>query len=141
MHEAKSKEIVAWLLKSSADLRAAEIDIEASPPLIEDALFHCQQAVEKALKAFLTWRDTPFPKTQDLDELGQMCIELDNGLESFLKPAAYLTVFAWEFRYPGEPEVPPRAEALKAKDLALHVYDAILKRFPEELTESMRSDS
>ena len=35
----------------------------ADPPLLEDALFHCQQAVEKVLKALLTWHDEPFRKT------------------------------------------------------------------------------
>ena len=35
-----------WLEKAALDLRGARIDIEAAPPLLEDALFHCQQAVE-----------------------------------------------------------------------------------------------
>jgi HEPN domain-containing protein len=42
-----------WLVKAALDLRGAQIDLEAMPPLLEDALFHCQQAVEKSLKAFL----------------------------------------------------------------------------------------
>ena len=44
----------AWLSKAEADLRGATVDLAADPPLLEDALFHCQQAAEKALKAFLT---------------------------------------------------------------------------------------
>jgi hypothetical protein len=44
----------AWLVKAANDLRAAAVDLAATPPLLEDALFHCQQAAEKAFKAFLT---------------------------------------------------------------------------------------
>ena len=63
-------EVHAWLTKVSADLRAAEHDLAADPPLLEDSLFHCQQAAEKTLKAFLTSRNTSFRKTHDLNELG-----------------------------------------------------------------------
>lgn len=36
-----------WLEKAANDLRAAEADLAAVPPLFEDTLFHCQLAVEK----------------------------------------------------------------------------------------------
>jgi HEPN domain-containing protein len=60
----------AWLEKAAMDLRSAEADLGVTPPIVGDALFHCQQAIEKALKAFLTWHDEPFRKTHDLGELG-----------------------------------------------------------------------
>jgi len=44
----------AWIRKASEDLRAARHDRTADPPLLGDAAFHWEQAVEKALKAFLT---------------------------------------------------------------------------------------
>ena len=65
-----------WLLKAADDLRGAEIDLAAEPPLTGDALFHCQQAAEKALKALLAWHDVPFRKTHDLAEIGQQCTTL-----------------------------------------------------------------
>ena len=94
----------AWIEKVQIDLRAAEIGLSAAPPLVEDCLFHCQQAVEKAMKAFLTWHDRPFRKTHDLVEVGGQCVELDNSLEVPLRRAAPLTEYAWKFRYPGEVE-------------------------------------
>jgi hypothetical protein len=36
----KLAEIRGWLLKARDDLRGAEIDLAASPPLSGDALFH-----------------------------------------------------------------------------------------------------
>jgi len=34
-----------WLRKAASDLRAAKHDLAASPPLLSDTAFHCQQAV------------------------------------------------------------------------------------------------
>lgn len=42
MQPEKVKEVRAWFRKATNDLRGADIDLAASPPLIEDALFHCQ---------------------------------------------------------------------------------------------------
>jgi hypothetical protein len=39
MKPEKNQEVQAWLKKARDDLRGAQIDLEASPPLIEDALF------------------------------------------------------------------------------------------------------
>jgi hypothetical protein len=52
----------AWLEKASEDLAAAALDLGANPPLCGDTAFHAQQAVEKALKAFLTWHGREFRK-------------------------------------------------------------------------------
>ena len=40
----------AWLEKAEQDLRSAQADLAFAPPVVGDAVFHCQQAVEKALK-------------------------------------------------------------------------------------------
>jgi HEPN domain-containing protein len=53
-----------WLIKTANDLRGAEVDLAASPPLFEDALFHCQQAAEKSFIASLTYL-SPTPLSQD----------------------------------------------------------------------------
>ena len=39
----------AWLIRASKDIRAASLDWKDSPPLLEDALFHCQQALVKTI--------------------------------------------------------------------------------------------
>ncbi|MGH2532116.1 MAG: HEPN domain-containing protein [Thermomicrobiales bacterium] len=77
----------SWLTRVNSDLRAAEVDLAAIPALLGDAAFHCQQAVEKALKGLLSWHDLPFRRTQDLAELGQQCIALDASIEPICKRA------------------------------------------------------
>jgi HEPN domain-containing protein len=120
----------SWIVKAASDLRAAAHEFTAVPPLLDDIVFHAQQAVEKALKAFLTSHDRPFRKTHDLVEIGQACVELDNSLEPLLRASAPLTEYAWRFRYPGEPEEPTEDEARAAIEVAREVYAAILTRLP-----------
>lgn len=94
MQPNQAEEVKAWLQKAANDLRGADVDLAASSPLIEDALFHCQQVAEKALKGFLTAHHRPFRKTHDLDELSRACEELDPTLKSCLVEVRALTVFA-----------------------------------------------
>ena len=56
----------AWLKKAANDLRAAEELQAASPPLLDEAVFHCQQAAEKVLKGFLAWNSRTFRKDAQL---------------------------------------------------------------------------
>lgn len=130
MQPDKAAAVRGWLNKAANGLRGAHIDLDADPPLIEDALFHCQQAAEKSLKAFLTGHDTPFKKTHDLDELGRACIALDAGLGDSMRSVTTLTVFAWEFRYPGDAQVPSMKEVREYLAIANTLYTAILARLP-----------
>jgi HEPN domain-containing protein len=117
-----------WMQKAEMDMRSAQVDLTAVPPLVGDALFHCQQAVEKTLKAFLTWHDHPFRKTHDLVELGVQCSAIDAELETLLREAAPLTEYAWKFRYPGDASEPTASEAEVAIDIAFRVIAAVRDR-------------
>jgi HEPN domain-containing protein len=64
-------EVRSWFAKASEDLRAAAFKLTAQPPLTADIVFHAQQAVEKAIKGFLSWHDRPFRKTHNLVEIGE----------------------------------------------------------------------
>jgi HEPN domain-containing protein len=127
---ARAADARAWIEKATLDLRSAEADLAARPAIIGDALFHCQQAVEKALKGLLAWHDEPFRKTHDLAELGARVAGLEAGLEPLLRQAAPLTQYAWRYRYPGETSEPLRAEADAALGLAREVVAAAEQRLP-----------
>ena len=121
----------AWLSKARLDLRSAAVDLAVSPPIVGDALFHCQQAVEKAIKALLTWHDSPFRKTHDLVSLGGQAVEPDPSLEDLLREAAPLTEYAWKYRYPGEFVEPPPDRVTPILALAKEVVEAIATRIDE----------
>lgn len=128
MAEERELEVRAWLRKADDDLRSAQVDLAAAPPLVEDALFHGQQAAEKAMKASLTAHDVTFRKTHDLDELAAACGAIDASLNDALDPARDLTVFAYAFRDPGPDEPPPQGEAHESVALARRTVDAIRRR-------------
>lgn len=130
---AKAAETRAWLSKAVLDLRAAEHERLATPPLTGDMAFHAQQLVEKSLKAFLSWHDQPFRKTHSLVELGRQCALLHPDLEPLLREAAPLTEYAWRFRYPGEQEEPPLEEADAAVAVAWRVFQTILDLLPDNV--------
>jgi len=121
---------VSWSRKALNDLRYAEIDLAAVPPATEDAVFHCQQAVEKAMKAFLVWQDRPFTRTHDLGKLGTQLVEIDPTLEPLVERIVDLTKFAWMFRYPGDPVEPTGAEAASILSRARQAVEEILERLP-----------
>lgn len=119
-----------WLVKAANDLRAAETDLAAAPPLLEDVLFHCQQTAEKCFKAFLTYHQRPFRKTHNLEELGEACLAIEPTLKGLVDEAVPLTEYAWAFRYPGNPSTPSAHDAGTALDLPREVYQAIRSRVP-----------
>jgi len=122
-----------WFVIVASDLRSAGLVLGAGPPLLEDALFHCQQAAEKALKGFLTWHSQPFRKVHDLHELGEQCVGVDATLEDLLRRAASLTKYQIMYRYPGGDPEPTPAEAQSMLALAREVVEAILSRLPDEV--------
>ena len=130
---ARVADVRAWLGKATTDLRAASIDLAADPPVLDDLVFHCQQAVEKAMKGFLSWHDEPFGKTHSLETLGEACLRLDDSLGSIVDRAAPLTEYAWKFRYPGDQVEPSLDEAERALTIVREAFEAILARLPAEV--------
>lgn len=125
-------EVRAWLNKACRDLTACSTLLEGAQPVTDAAVFHAQQAAEKAIKGFLTWHDVQFGKTHNLVEIGRQATAIDPSLEPLLRRAARLTGYAWRFRYPGEPDEPSHEEARAARDLAGEVFAALSALLPEE---------
>ena len=123
----------SWFLKVSADLRAAEFELTARPPLTADIVFHAQQAVEKAIKGFLSWHDRTFRKTHNLVEIGEAAASVDPALEPVLRRAAPLTEYAWRFRYPGDSADPSVEESQDALATAREVFESLISRLPSEV--------
>ena len=123
-----------WLLRAKEDLDNAQHDLTASPPFVRDALFHCQQVVEKAMKALLTWHDSAYRKTHNLEELGELCTRIDGTLAAAVEDVTPLTEYAARFRYPGAPWEPTLLEAQESIELARAFVRAILKRLPLPVT-------
>ena len=128
--DVRTLEVRGWLLRASEDLRAGRHDLTAMPPLVNDVVFHAQQCVEKAMKAYLAHRDQAFRKTHNLTELGGAVARLEPAWADLMKHASLLTEFAWRFRYPGEPATVSRQDAEQAIALAGTVLDEVMHRLP-----------
>lgn len=57
MDERKNDLVKEWLLKVMDDFGSAQVLANYSPPYYGTALYHCQQAAEKAFKAFLVFNN------------------------------------------------------------------------------------
>jgi len=88
-----------WLEKADKDLTAARLLAE-DEKLWESACFHCQQAVEKALKAFLIAAGERLPRTHDLVMLTRLCSAKDPDFEELINNAELLNPFYAGTRYP-----------------------------------------
>ena len=95
------KQVKDWILLADNDLRAAEIILKDEHPLTNIVAFHCQQAIEKYLKAFLIEKNIPLIKTHDLIKLNGMINEIENLNIDEGKLLIINEVYT-ESRYPGE---------------------------------------
>jgi HEPN domain-containing protein len=121
-------EAAAWLSRARDDLRAAKVDLAATPPLLADAAFHCQQASEKAMKGLLVLRSRAVPRTHDLRALGDLVAAIEPDMEPLVDDAAELTEYAWRFRYPGELFEPPLDEVRRSLRTARRVVESVSDR-------------
>ena len=101
-----------WWLKAVEDLEAAKV----SRHLPSACCFHCQQAVEKAVKTLLVLHQTDFEKSHDIGRLLEVLrctpvsppMEIAEGLDE-------LSRFAVETRYPPASARPCEATEALAK--------------------------
>ena len=102
MNEAVREAVRQWLLRAKADWETVVIlsSNADSPP--ESICFHCQQSVEKLLKAILTLHGIEAPKTHDVRRLVQLAVPLAPELSELLESADLLTECAVALRYPDQ---------------------------------------
>jgi HEPN domain-containing protein len=130
MDEAKRELVVAWLTKAQRDLASARK--LAAPPeaLLDTAIYHCQQAAEKAVKGLLLFHDQDFEKTHDITDLLRLAAPFAPELSAFLALGELLTPYAVRFRYPGTVPEPERAEYSQAQEAADQLVAAVLGLLP-----------
>lgn len=120
-----------WLLKAESDIADVRRTLASDGPY-DTACFHCQQAAEKSLKAFLAWHEKEIPRTHDIEELFLMCKKIDLELGLLDLSPEELTDYAVEMRYDAE-FWPDKETAAEALNQALKIHNAILKRLPANL--------
>jgi len=129
MDDSGTVEVGQWLIKAKRDLDSARVLIDRG--LNDTGVYHCQQAAEKALKAYLSWRKAPLRKVHDLTALVKECSALDTSFASLMDLADVLTPYVIAFRYPGDVLEPEIADAREALELAEKVLGFIENKLPD----------
>ena len=135
MDEAKRELVHSWLAKARNDLATAR-QVGASPdgPL-DTAIYHCQQAAEKAVKGFLAFHDHRLERSHDVERLVELAQTYQPHFSAYLESANTLTPYATAYRYPGESSAlePSRPEFEEALKLATEMMMYVLSLLPDEV--------
>jgi HEPN domain-containing protein len=115
-----------WMDKACEDLLVVEKLTEGNIIASNAACFHCQQAVEKFLKAFLIANGQDIIKTHNIEFLLSECKELDDAFSSI--DPKNLSDYGVDVRYPGDMYVPDNEEVISSKAIALQVKNLVMSR-------------
>lgn len=105
----RSEAVREWLAKADDDLATARIVLATTSPPTCPAAFHCQQIVEKCLKALLIQENIVFGRTHRLVDLGKLLAQRFPEIERYFDLFEAMTVYAADYRYPGT-YTPPTVE-------------------------------
>ena len=124
-----------WAAKAEIDYQTANRLLQDEEPIRESIAFHCQQAVEKYLKALLVLYQIEFPKTHSIAQLLDLIASTDTALADSLKETVALTPFGVQIRYPGDfPDVLPGQERMLFA-LSARARAAILAQLNQVISE------
>ena len=98
--KAQWAEAALWLAKADDDIRVAGMTLAADPPMLDPAAFHCQQAVEKIIKALLIAAAVAAPRSHDIEMLAGKAAPFYPALEQRMLSFARLTEWLTASRYP-----------------------------------------
>ena len=127
-------ETKAWMSKAWRDLETARRAVAGQPPFYDVAVYHCQQAAEKAVKAFLVRHGQPYEKTPDIEVLVDIAGEIEPGFRQWADAADALTPYATRFRYPNATFAvdPLPVEYDEALQQAQGIYDFVRDLLPQD---------
>jgi HEPN domain-containing protein len=128
----------AWLLKANHDLDTAR-QLGALPGgHLDAAIYHCQQAAEKAVKGYLASRGLRLERTHDIERLVSQAAQHEPTFNQWLGAAAKLTPYATGYRYPDGAMylLPSRTEFETALEQADGIVGLVMSVLPRELLPS-----
>ncbi|MCD6122556.1 MAG: HEPN domain-containing protein [Spirochaetales bacterium] len=117
-----------WIIKAENDLKTAKILLKEKELITDSICFHCQQSVEKYLKAFLIFEGKQPEKTHIIEKLLMECVEIDKGFIYFDEITAGFTYYAVENRYPDDFYIPSVEEAEEAVSAAEKIKEFVMEK-------------
>jgi len=117
-----------WLQKATNDLITARQTLLLPEGPTDTVAFHAQQAVEKALKALLTFNQFEFPKIHDLVRLATAFLP---SLEEYRAAFAEISNYSVQVRYPDGSAGPDREDAARSTAIAEEVVGRVRRTLSE----------
>lgn len=114
MIEAKAQLVQSWLSKAQLDLASARVLMDSAPSLLETAIYHCQQAAEKAVKSYLAFCDQEFERVHDIELLVRSAMAYTAEFAEWIDIGVQLTPYARIYRYPGYATGPSQEQCEQA---------------------------
>ncbi|OGO40538.1 MAG: hypothetical protein A2Z03_01085 [Chloroflexi bacterium RBG_16_56_8] len=107
---------VEWIRVAEEDYQGAlDLARRRKDPLPNAVCFHCQQCVEKYLKAIMARHGIEPPRIHSLLNLNKSCVSIDSSFLLIADLLERLDPYSVETRYPGHPlELEDAREALDA---------------------------
>lgn len=124
---ADSTRFLDWYDKAEKDLFGAKILLahEGDTSLVT---FHCQQAIEKALKGYILKNGLELIEGHSLIYLCKQALKYNNSLKQYMKDCAYVNQFYIETRYPAD--VPTEINDEEAKE-CIEISEKIINYIKE----------
>ena len=117
-----------WFVRADDDLAAVRATLDAEPPIVRAAAFHCQQAAEKLLKGLLIAARLTALKTHDLTRLTPGVVAAFPEVEELVSALRPLSPWYVIARYPDVDEAEPGPAAIEA---AFDMASALRRRVRE----------
>jgi len=123
------KRVKEWIKYSKLDLDSA-LKLLESPELTQSAAFHCQQSIEKALKAIIEDKAKKVPRIHDLEKLYGIIEENGINLVFDADILDQVNDVYIEIRYPSDlglvPDGIPKVETIRTfYDLSEMIYKQV----------------
>lgn len=118
----------AWLIKALSDLKSAKKLTQNDNETLDTASYHTQQCAEKALKAFLVFKNQHIPYTHDLQRLLELCTKQDKTFEILLSDALDLLPYATYSRYPDDRFFIDEEEVIESIKKATTILNFVKKK-------------
>lgn len=112
-----------WIVYAESDFALAKQGRVSKNILYSSLCFHCQQAVEKSIKAVLIYYNIRFPKTHDIDILIDLLVKNQIETPKPIQESRILTQYAVFSRYPGNDD----DITLKDYRSSLKIAETVLK--------------
>jgi len=114
-----------WIAKANEDIFTVKQLLKENPEYCTSTIcFHCQQALEKFLKAFLVKNQVSFSKTHDVDFLLNKCIDINATIFAAVNLLS-LNEFAVSVRYPDENLIPTMEDVDYYSKLAFEIKNIV----------------